>query len=138
VGCEGGIELEKIRGAGGTSGGIAEFIMGVCMAGLGGYQILSNIRVTSHYSFSWFGYGGGSSSGPLMGVFFLGLFFVFFNGKSSLGWILVLFSISAMIYSVIANLQLYWSSQNLLITLAMFGLLAGGMGMVAKSLTAHE
>lgn len=111
--------------------------MGVCMAGLGGYQILTNIRVTTRWSWNFFGHGH-HGPGAFIAVFFLGLFFVFFNGRSVLGWILAGGSIAAIIFGVISNLHVYWGSQTLLLTLTEFGLLAGGMGMILKSLTAHD
>ena len=72
------------RGAGGTPGGIGEFVLGFVMAVAGGYLLTSQVTVTSARWRLW-GYDSfGLSLVPL--VFGVGL--LFFNGRSIPGWLL--------------------------------------------------
>ena len=67
----------RLRGAGGTPGGIGEFVLGVIMAIAGAYLITTQVVVTSSMWSIW-GYNAfGLSLFPL--IFGIGI--LFFNGK---------------------------------------------------------
>lgn len=61
---------------------------------------------------------------------------LFFNGRSLIGWGLLGAGLLIIFAGVIANLQIYFRQTSLFDTLIMFGLLAGGVGLVARSLRA--
>jgi hypothetical protein len=121
------------RGAGGTPGGIGMFFLGLAMAAGGGYLVLQQVVVASRFSvWGWPGPNGGGF-GPLLLALLLGVGILFFNAKSWLGRILTAGSLAAMVVSVVMNLELFWRPTSLLVTLAMFCLLAAGLGLIFRS-----
>jgi len=123
----------KHRGAGGTPGGLGEFLIGFVMIIIGGYLFTDRVTVTSGYWQFW-GYNAfGLSMIPLL----FGIGLLFFDGRSILGWLLTLSSLILIIVGIIANLQLYFSPTSLTGTFIMLGLLAGGIGLVARSLRSY-
>jgi hypothetical protein len=118
------------RGAGGTPGGIGQFIVGLVMAAAGGYLILNQVQVTTS---SWrFGqYGGfGLTLLPLL----VGIAVLFYNGKSVLGWLLTIAGTAIILASILMNMDIYFRQTTLFNTIVMLGLLFGGLGILARSL----
>jgi hypothetical protein len=115
---------ERIRGAGGTSGGIGLFLIGLAMAVTGAYLITTQVTVTSGY-WQW---GGYNTFGLTLIPLIAGIGLLFFNGRSIAGWILA---------GIIANLQIYFRPTTLFNTVMMLVLFAGGVGLVARSLKAR-
>lgn len=127
-------ELErKARGAGGTSGGIFEFLLGLALAIGGGYLFMNQVTVTSSFWTLW-GYNAfGLTLLPLL----IGIGLLFFNGRSKAGWLLTFGGAVIIVIGIIANLTVYWQSTSLFNTLIIFTLLASGLGLVARSLKEH-
>ncbi len=126
-------EKPNFRGAGGTSGGIAEFLIGLAMAVAGAYMLTTRVVVMSG-SWNIWGYNSfGLSLLPLM----IGVGMLFFNGKSIIGWILLFVGVVIIFSAIIMNLQIYFQPTNLFNTIAMLILLAGGIGLIARSLRSH-
>jgi uncharacterized protein len=118
------------RGAGGTPGGVGQFFIGAIMAAAGGYLILNQVTVTTSY---WrFGeYGGfGLTMLPLL----VGVAFLFYSGKSIIGWLLTVVGAGIILASILMNMDIYFRQTTLFNTLVMLGLLFGGLGLVARSL----
>lgn len=123
----------KLRGAGGTTGGVGEFLLGLGMAVLGGYLLTNQVTVTSGYWHLW-GYNAfGMTLLPLL----FGIGILFFNGRSALGWGLTVIGILIILVGVIINLDIYFRPTSLFNTILMLTLLAGGIGLVARSLKSH-
>ncbi|MDQ3754826.1 MAG: hypothetical protein M3371_08860 [Acidobacteriota bacterium] len=121
------------EGAGGTPGGMGEFLLGLGMAVAGAYLLVSNVTVTSGFWSLW-GYNSfGLSLLPL--IFGIGL--LFFNGRSKIGWLLLFIGIVIIFAGIIMNLHIYFQPLSLFSTLVMLALLAGGIGLVARSLRTH-
>lgn len=127
-------EDEKLRrGAGGTSGGVGEFLLGLGMSVAGAYLLTQRVTVTSGYWTLW-GYNAfGLSLLPLL----FGIGLLFFNGRSIAGWLLTFAGVVIIFVGIIANLGVYFQPTSLFNTLVMLVLLAGGIGLVARSLRAH-
>lgn len=119
-----------VRGAGGTSGGIGTFLAGLVMTVAGGWLFTSRVIVATSV---WSLYGVnafGLSLVPLL----VGIFFLFFDGRSPLGWLLTLCGAAIILAGIIVNLQVYFQPTTLPHTLLMLGMLMGGLGMIARSL----
>lgn len=126
-------EPEEKRGAGGTRGGVGEFLLGLGMSVAGAYLLTQRVTVTSGYWTLW-GYNAfGLSLLPLL----FGIGLLFFNGRSIAGWLLTFAGVVIIFVGIIANLGVYFQSTSLFNTLVMLVLLAGGIGLVARSLRAH-
>ena len=120
----------RIEGAGGTSGGIGQFLIGLGMAIAGAYLLTNQVTVTSGYWRLW-GYNGfGLSLIPLV----LGIGILFFNGPSWIGWLLTFAGAIIIFVGILTNLDIYFRQTSLFNTILMLVLLAGGIGLVARSL----
>jgi hypothetical protein len=123
----------SLRGAGGTKGGVGEFLVGLGMAVAGGYLLTNQVTVTTGYWQIWGMPGFGLSLIPL--IFGIGL--LFFNGKSILGWLLTFTGAVIIFVGILTHLDVYFRPTSLFNTLVMLVLLAGGIGLVARSLREH-
>ena len=100
------------------------------MAGAGAYLILNQVQVTT--SFWRFGqYGGfGLTLLPLLA----GVAFLFYNGRSVVGWLLTSVGAAIILANVLMNMDIYFRQTTLFNTLVMLGLLFAGLGLIARSL----
>ena len=118
------------RGAGGTPGGLGLFFGGLAMVVAGGYLLLANVTVTSGY---WSLFGGNSFGLSLLPLL-AGIGVLFFNGRSTLGWVLTGAGALIIVAGIVANLRIYFRPTSLFDTLIMLGLLAGGLGLIVRAL----
>ena len=119
-----------IRGAGGTPGGIGQFLLGFALAVAGGW-LLANQVVVSGGSWMLWGY---NSFGVSLIPFVLGVALLFFNGRSVVGWLLLIAGLVIIVAGVLVNLRVYFVATSLFNTLLMLVLLFGGIGLIARSL----
>jgi hypothetical protein len=126
-------ESDYARGAGGTPGGLLEFIVGTAMAVAGAYLLTTRVTVTSGF---W-GWWGDNTFGLTLIPLLLGIGILFFNGRSVPGWLLTIAGTVIILVGIIANLQVYFRPTSLFATLVMLVLLAAGLGIVARSLRSH-
>ena len=124
----------KFSGAGGTPGGVGEFLIGLAMAIAGAYLITKQVVVSTGYWQLWGHNSFGLSLLPL--IFGIGL--LFFNGKSVVGWLLLLAGVVIIFTGVLMNLQIYFQPTSLFNTVVMLVLLAGGIGLIAKGIATHR
>lgn len=119
------------NGAGGTPGGVGQFFFGLLMAVAGGYLLMSHVTVTTGFWPQLFGLNAfGLTLIPLL----IGIGMLFYNGRSPFGWILTVAGLTIIFAGIIMNLHIYFQPTSLFNTLIMLGLLAGGMGLIARSL----
>jgi hypothetical protein len=118
------------RGAGGTAGGVGTFFVGVAMAVAGAYLLTNQVTVTSGF---W-GYFGPHTFGLSLLPLVIGIGVLFFDGRSVLGWMLAVGGALIVVLGILVNLQAYFQPTSLFNTLVMLVLLAGGLGLVARSL----
>jgi hypothetical protein len=123
----------KFQGAGGNSGGIFEFLIGLGMAVAGGYLLSNQVVVTSSF---WSLYGYNTFGLTLIPLIF-GIGILFFNGKSILGWLLLLAGIVIIFVGILMNLTVYFQATSLFNTIIMLVLLAGGIGLIARGVRPH-
>jgi uncharacterized SAM-binding protein YcdF (DUF218 family) len=119
-----------MKGAGGTEGGVAQFFVGLAMAVGGAYLLTQRVTVTSGF---WSFFGGhtlGLSLLPLV----VGAGLLFYDGRSRLGWLLTAAGALIVFLGILLNLRIYFEPTSLFDTLLMLVLLAGGLGLLARSL----
>ena len=123
-----------MKGAGGTSGGVGMFFGGLALVIAGGYLLLTRVSVVSG-GWHFYGYNAfGMRLFPLL----IGIGMLFYNGRSIPGWLLTLGGALIIVVGIVANLQIYFQPTSLFDTLLMLGMLAAGIGLVARSLRATE
>jgi len=119
-----------MKGAGGTSGGVGMFFGGVAMVLAGGYLLLTRVSVMSG-GWLFYGYDAfGLSLFPLL----IGIGMLFYNGRSIAGWLLTGAGAVIIVVGIVSNLSIYFQTTSLFDTLLILGLLAAGIGLVARSL----
>ncbi len=124
-----------LRDVGGTSGGIGEFFVGVIMAVAGAYLLTNQVVVhTSYWRFGGLANSFGLTLVPLL----LGVGMLFWNGKSKLGWLLTVGGAVIILSGILMNMDIYFRPTSLFNTLLMLVLLAGGLGLVFRSLRPHR
>jgi hypothetical protein len=119
-----------MKGAGGTQGGIGTFFLGLFMAVGGGYLLTQQVTVASGFWSSFGPHTFGLSLLPLI----VGVGLLFFDGNSWFGWILTSAGAVMIFLGILMNLHVYFQPTSLFDTLVMLVLLAGGLGLVARSL----
>jgi hypothetical protein len=119
-----------MRGAGGTEGGVTSFFVGLAMAVGGAYLLTERVTVTSGF---W-SYFGPAASGLTLLPLVVGAGFLFCDGKSRVGWVLTAGGALVVFLGILLNLRIYFEPTSLFDTLVMLILLAGGLGLLARSL----
>jgi len=121
-----------MQGAGGTPGGVGEFFIGLICAVAGGWLLLNQVQVSGGGWMLW----GYNSFGLSLIPFILGVGLLFFNGKSVAGWLLLIAGLVIVVAGILVNLNIYFRSTSLFNTLLMLGLLAAGIGLIARAIRA--
>jgi uncharacterized protein len=135
VEAQAAISPPRVRGAGGTPGGVGTFVAGMLLSAVGGYLVLNQVQVTSSFTFfGLWGLGRPAGFGLTMLPMLIGVGVLFFDGKSKLGWILTVGGALTILAAVLMSLSIHWEATSLFNTLLMFGMLAAGLGLVARSL----
>ena len=124
------VDIAIPRGAGGTPGGVGQFFLGLAMAVVGGYLLLNQVQVTT--SFWTFGRSGGF--GLTLLPLLVGVAFLFYDGKSFIGWLLAGLGAAIILASILMHMDIYFRQTTLFNTIVMLGLLFGGLGLLARSL----
>jgi hypothetical protein len=122
-----------MKGAGGTQGGVGQFLIGLALAVGGAYLLTQRVTVTSGFWSLFGGHTFGLSLLPLV----VGAGVLFYDGKSRLGWVLTLVGVLIVFLGILLNLRIYFEPTSLFDTLLMLVLLASGIGLVARSLSAQ-
>ncbi|QIR16101.1 hypothetical protein [Shewanella aestuarii] len=126
-----------MKGAGGTSGGIGQFFIGLIMMCGGFYMLLKAIKVTSSFGFSYSLYNVGGmnlTSGMIMIPFMFGVGLIFYNAKNILGWILTFGSLVGLIFGVISAINFRFSHMTAFDLIVILVLSVGGLGIFLRSL----
>lgn len=120
-----------------SSGGLTQFFAGVAAFGIGTYMLFARVMVSAGISgVSYFGMGFGS--GPHLGLtilpFVAGIIALFVQGGGVLGWGLMGGGLALLIVQIIASLQMHFMATPLPVVLLIVGLMASGIGLIARSL----
>jgi hypothetical protein len=102
------------------------------MAVVGAYMLLNQVQVTT--SFWNFGRFGGF--GPTLLPLLIGVGFLFYDGKSVVGWLLTGLGAAIILAGILMHMDIYFRQTSLFNTLVMLVLLFGGLGLLARSLRA--
>ena len=129
-----------IKGAGGTPGGIMTFLVGLVMA-CGGFYLLFNaivVRASFGLGYRVYSFGGyGVTSGMIMIPFLFGVGMIFYNARSSLGWLLTIGSAVALIFGVLSTVNFTLRGMSAFDLMLILVLAFGGVGLLLRSLGNH-
>jgi len=124
----------KLSDVGGTPGGLGHFLLGFIMTCIGGYLVSHQVSVVGSY---W-GFYGPSTFGITLIPILFGIGLLFWNGRSTIGWLLTIGGGCFILAGVIANMHIYFQATSLFNTMVMLILLVGGLGMIARSMKSHH
>lgn len=130
---------KKFRGAGGTSGGVVEFLLGLVMIVIGAYMLSNNVKVHSGF-LGWKMMMGGmriTAFGVTLIPLSFGIFWLFFDGESWIGWALTITSTICIVVGIMMTLDVHFKSVSVYVLVIMLTLLLGGLGIIARSLKEH-
>jgi len=126
-----------IKGAGGTPGGIMTFLAGLVMT-CGGLYLLFNaivLRANLGFGHRMYSFGGiGITSGMIMIPFLFGVAMIFYNGRSSLGWLLAVGSAVALVFGVLSTASFTLRSMSAFDLMLILVLAFGGIGLLLRSI----
>jgi hypothetical protein len=127
-----------MRGAGGTSGGIGSFFLGLVMLCGGLYLLMSQIIIRTQFGFGMrlyhVGGGYGLTSGMIMFPFMIGVGMIFYNSKNIFGWIIAGGSLFGLIIGVIASINFTFKQITLIDLIIILVMTVGGLGILLRSL----
>ena len=122
-----------MRNVGGTPGGTRTFLLGLVMLIAGGYLLFDHVQVGGGF-WHWNGLGGrGTSFGITLIPLLLGIGILFVNGRSFAGRFLTGAGALVILVGIIANLDIRFHQTSLFNMLVMFVLIAGGLGLIVRS-----
>jgi hypothetical protein len=127
---------KKFAGPGGTPGGLGEVLAGLAMIAVGIYIVFSHVTV--HTSFWRFVGTPSQSFGLTLLPLLVGIGALFYDGRSALGWLLLVGGVLLILVGILMNLDIYFQPTSLWTTIFMFGLIGGGVGVFAKGLRPHR
>jgi hypothetical protein len=119
-----------VTGAGGTPGGMPQFFLGLGLAVVGAYLLTQQVSVQSGY---WT-LGGYNAFGLSLIPFILGIGLLFFDARSTAGFLLLFAGLLIIVAGILLNLTIYFQPTSLFNTLVMLGMTAAGVGLVLRGL----
>lgn len=126
-----------MQGAGGTSGGSGQFLLGLVMMCGGFYLLLNNVIVSSTFGLGsrLFGIGGfGVTGGIILVPLVIGIGMIFYSARSYLGWLIAIASFFAMVFGVISSVSLDLRTMSAFYLITVLVLAFGGLGLFLGSL----
>jgi hypothetical protein len=126
----------KVCGAGGTSGGVGRFFIGLTMMVSGGYLFLNAIRVSYgfHMGYRLYSFGGYHlTSGMTLIPLIFGIGFIFYNSRSIVGWLLTTSSLIMLVAGIISSIHFNLRGMSAFDLIVIFTLLFGGLGLFLSS-----
>lgn len=126
-----------MRGAGGTSGGSGQFLLGLVMMCGGFYLLLDSVIVSSSFGLGsrLYGIGGvGITGGIILVPLVIGIGMIFFNARSYIGWLVAVVSFFAMVFGVISSVSLDLRTMSAFHLITILVLAFGGLGLFLGSL----
>ena len=126
-----------MKGAGGTPGGVVTFLIGLIMTCGGFYLLLNSIVMRASFGFGYrvYSFGGfGITSGMIMIPFLFGVGMIFYDRRSSLGWLLAVGSAVALIFGVLSTVNFTLRGMSAFDLMVILVLAFGGIGLLMRSL----
>jgi len=126
-----------MKGAGGTSGGSGQFLLGLIMMCGGFYLLLNSVVVSSSFGLGMrlFGLGGyGVTGGIILVPLVIGICMIFYNARNYLGWLVAVCSFGALVFGVISSVSLNLRTMSAFELICILVLAFGGLGLFLRSL----
>ncbi len=129
-------QAPRMRGAGGTPGGIGGFAIGLGLLGAGLYLVFSRVVVHGgHFFGGYMGgfFGQGGAIAVMIVPFVLGVGWLFYDAKAKGGWATLTVAMVFLIGNILTSLDIYFQPTSLPTFLGMFVMIAAGLGLIVRS-----
>ncbi|MFS2216407.1 hypothetical protein ACEN9H_12645 [Massilia cellulosiltytica] len=126
-----------MNGAGGTGGGTGQFFLGLVLMCGGFYLLLNSVVVSSSFGLGTrlFGVGGyGITGGIVLIPLVIGIAMIFYNARNVLGWLLAICAFAALVFGVIASVNMSLRTMSAFELICILALAFGGLGLFLRSL----
>ncbi|PRR83362.1 hypothetical protein [Clostridium vincentii] len=114
-------------------GNLFTFFVGIIVFGIGVFLIFQNTTISSNFGLSRM-LGFDPPFGLVLLPLIIGIIVLFFNEKSILGWLLVIFGVIFILLGILMGLQISFRRTTLFIAILMYGMTAAGIGITLKGL----
>ncbi len=129
-------EAHHKRGAGGTPGGVGGFAIGLGLLSAGLYLVFSRVIVHGGHFFGGYMsgfFGQGGAIAVMIVPFVLGVGWLFYDAKAKGGWAVLAVALVFLIGNILTSLDIYFQPTSLPTFLAMFVMIAAGLGLIVRS-----
>ena len=126
-----------MNGAGGTSGGIGQFFLGLVLMAGGFYLLLDSVVVSAGFGLGTrlFGVGGyGITGGIVLIPLVIGIAMIFYDARCAFGWLLAVGAFAALVFGVIASVNMALRTMPAFELICILALAFGGLGLFLRSL----
>jgi hypothetical protein len=124
--------MHDLRNVGGTPGGLGMFLVGLAMLAVGVYLLFQQVDVHGGY-WRW-GSSPDNTFGMTLIPLLVGVGILFYDGSSKIGWIVASLGLLIIIAGIVANMRIHFRTTSLWNTLLILALIAGGIGVIVRSL----
>ena len=115
-----------------------EFWVGLIMLVAGIFWLTSIVSVSSLWGMGWNVGGVNIASGFTLVPLIAGIIWIFFNPRSVAAKVLVVLGIVIIIASIIMSIRFYVHNTSLFVFVIIFVCIAGGTGLLARSIFANK
>jgi len=113
---------------------ILQFFGGILLFLVGAFLITQNTVLTMNFSAISNLLGFNVPFGLVLLPLLIGIGILFFNSKSVLGWIVLVFGIITILLGILMTLNIYFKPISLYYGILMYGMTAAGIGLFLKAL----
>lgn len=119
---------------------LAEFLIGLVLLGAGVYWVLNSFVVTFSWGSLWGGFGMNTAvaTGLMLVPLLIGIGLLFFMDHKWVGWVVVAIGLLAILVTLLTSVRFRPISASLWQYVVMFGMIAAGVGLVARGLLRHR
>jgi hypothetical protein len=111
------------------------FVAGIVMMMGGAYLFLQSVHVSMGFDYPLYRFGRNTlTTGYVFIPFMIGIVLIFFNSKSSVGWLVTLGSLAILILGIITSTRLHMQHMNAFQLMMILVLLMGGLGLWLSSM----
>ncbi|MGE5473371.1 MAG: hypothetical protein ACM3UU_04035 [Ignavibacteriales bacterium] len=123
--------LSKDSSSAGTR--LVWFLVGLGLFGAGAFLVMQNTILSSRFTLMDL-LGVNPPFGLVILPLLIGIGVLFFNEKSIIGWVLTIGGLITIFLGILMGLNIFFKPVSLYEGILMFGLIAAGIGMVAKAI----
>jgi len=127
--------MRDLRDVGGTRGGLGLFVVGLGMAIAGLYLLFQQVDVHGGY-WHWGSWGNDRAFGLTLVPLLAGIGMLFWDSSNKGGWVLSGAGLLIIVVGIVANMRIHFRTTSLYDALLMLVLIAGGLGLILRSLRA--